>query len=119
MHCFTDAPELAASLLSHFPNLFIGITGVITYSSNTNTTEAVRATPLERLLLETDSPFMTPNNVQKAIKSLGGKSTRLPVCRSGMIPWTAEWVANVKGENVEKVLDVTRENAKRMYGIDV
>jgi len=70
-------------------------------------------------LLETDSPFMTPNNVQKAIKGLGGKSTRLNVCWSGMIPWTAEWVANIKGVNVESVLDVTRTNAERMYGITV
>jgi Tat protein secretion system quality control protein TatD with DNase activity len=36
-----------------------------------------------------------------------------------MIPWVAEWVANIKNESVEKVLDVTRENAKRMYGITV
>jgi TatD DNase family protein len=119
IHCFTDTPTLAASLISHFPNLFIGITGVITYSSNLNTTEVVKETPLERLLLETDSPFMTPNNVQKTIKAEGGKSTRLPVCWSGMIPWTAEWVANIKGESVEKVLEVTRENAQRMYGITV
>ena len=62
---------------------------------------------------------MTPNNVQKTIKTFGGKSTRLPVCSSGMIPWTAEWVANIKGESVEKVLEVTRENAMRMYGITV
>jgi TatD DNase family protein len=73
---------------------------------------------LERLLLETDSPFMTPNNVIKTIKSSGGKSTRLPVCWSAMIPWTAEWVANIKNESVERVLEVTRENAKRMYGIE-
>jgi len=62
---------------------------------------------------------MTPNNVQKAIKSFGGKSTRLPVCWSGMIPWTAEWVADIKGVSVEKVLEVTRENAMRMYDITV
>jgi Tat protein secretion system quality control protein TatD with DNase activity len=60
---------------------------------------------------------MTPNTVQKTIKSMGAKSARLNVCWSGMIPWVAEWVANIKNETVEKVLDVTRENAKRMYGI--
>ena len=36
-----------------------------------------------------------------------------------MIPWTAEWVADIKGVSVEKVLEVTRENAERMYGISV
>jgi Tat protein secretion system quality control protein TatD with DNase activity len=36
-----------------------------------------------------------------------------------MIPWTAEWVANIKGASVEKVLGVTKENAQRMYGIKV
>src|SRR5271154_5804691 len=97
VHCFTDTLALASSLLSHFPNLYIGITGVITYASNLNTTEVVKATPLERLLLETDSPFMIPNNVQKGIKSMGGKSTRLPVCWSGMIPYTADYVADIKG----------------------
>lgn len=119
IHCFTDTPALAASLLSHFPNLYIGVTGVITYSSNVNTAEAVKAAPLERLLLETDSPFMTPNNAQKAVKELTGKSSRIPVCWSALIPWTAEWVANIKEVSVEKVLEVTTENAKRMYGITV
>ena len=119
VHCFTDTPELASSLLNHFPNLFIGITGVITYASNTNTTEVVKNTPLDRLLLETDSPYMTPNTVQKAIKAARAKSTRIPVCWSGMIPWTAEYIANVKGITVEEVLRVTTENAKRMYGIIV
>ena len=79
----------------------------------------VQNTPLERLLLETDSPFMTPNNVLKTIKTLGAKSTRLPVCWSGMIPWTAEWIADIKGESVENVLKVTTENAKKMYGIEI
>lgn len=40
VHCFTDSPEVATKLLDHFPNLYIGITGVITYSSNVNTSRA-------------------------------------------------------------------------------
>lgn len=40
VHCFTDSPEVATKLLDHFPNLYIGITGVITYSSNLNTSRA-------------------------------------------------------------------------------
>jgi len=62
---------------------------------------------------------MTPNSVQKTIKAKGGRSTRVPVCWSGLIPWTGEWVAGIKGVEVEEVLRVTMENAKRMYGIEV
>lgn len=43
VHCFTDSPELAHKLLSHFENCFIGITGVVTYSSNENTSSALRS----------------------------------------------------------------------------
>ncbi|EDR07031.1 uncharacterized protein LACBIDRAFT_328304 [Laccaria bicolor S238N-H82] len=66
VHCFSDSPEFAARLLAHFPNFYIGITGVITYSSNTNTSAVISqmssASPSEplRILLETDAPFMTP-----------------------------------------------------------
>lgn len=62
---------------------------------------------------------MTPNTVQKHVKSAGAKSTRIPVCWSGMIPWTAEYIANIKEVSIEEVLKVTSENAKRMYGIEM
>ncbi|KAL0948750.1 hypothetical protein HGRIS_008883 [Hohenbuehelia grisea] len=42
IHCFTDTPEFAQRLLDHFPNLYIGITGVITYSSNLNTSATIK-----------------------------------------------------------------------------
>ncbi|KAF9033562.1 hypothetical protein BJ165DRAFT_1515121 [Panaeolus papilionaceus] len=42
VHCFSDSPEFAQRLLEHFPNLYIGITGIITYSSNVNTATAIR-----------------------------------------------------------------------------
>jgi TatD DNase family protein len=157
IHCFTDNPQLAKNLLDHFPNLYIGITGVITYSTNTNTSDVIThliqsaqsssnsantdtpntdsqnaRSPL-RIVLETDSPYMTPAALNK-----GGP--RLPFSHSAMIPWTAHFVAQTAnaaagatgaegtegmGEDgadesgewtVEKVLQASRENAKRVYG---
>lgn len=131
---YTDSPECAASLLSHFPNLFIGITGVVTYSTNVNTPQVIRdlgatCSPSNpaglRILLETDAPFMPPANM--ANKQLGMTSKqRFPFAHGGVLPWTAEFVKRVlnegKGEDEDKwttagVLRQARENARLCYGV--
>lgn len=121
IHCFTDAPDFAQRLLDHFPNLCIGITGVITYSSNENTSDVIRrmSTSSEqplRILLETDAPFMTPGNLYKSLPLLKGK---LPLCHTAMIPWTAEFVATITGGrwDADEVMKESRENARRIYGV--
>ncbi|KAI3610521.1 hypothetical protein WG66_006944 [Moniliophthora roreri] len=128
IHCFTDTPEFAQRLLDHFPNLYIGITGVITYSTNLNTAEAVRQMGPHslRIVLETDAPYMVPSNIYSSLPSLSG--ARLPLSHSAMIPWTTDFVSDIlngKAEggdaasacNSETVLKVGRENARKMYGI--
>lgn len=76
-----------------------------------------------RILLETDAPFMTPSNIYSALKDCKG---RLPLSHSAMIPWTAEFTADVANErgaageahwDAERILRVGRENARRMYGV--
>ncbi|KAM0754802.1 Metallo-dependent hydrolase [Meredithblackwellia eburnea MCA 4105] len=144
IHCFTDSPELAIKLLNHFPNLYIGITGVITYSSNHNTSQVIRnfsaagttlappanpsdftSSPL-RIVLETDAPYMVPS-ILPPPSELGMKGgQKMPFCHSGMLPWTAQFVAKVlnegRGEDDAKwtttdVLKVARENARKVYGV--
>ncbi|GAA5898454.1 hypothetical protein JCM8208_006987 [Rhodotorula glutinis] len=131
---YTDSPECAASLLDHFPNLFIGITGVITYSTNSNTPQVVRnlgasCSPSDpsglRILFETDAPFMPPANMVN--KQLGMTSKqRFPFAHGGVLPWTAEFVVKVlnegKGDGDDRwttvgVLKQARENARRCYGV--
>ncbi|KZT40964.1 Metallo-dependent hydrolase [Sistotremastrum suecicum HHB10207 ss-3] len=122
VHCFTDSPELATSLLDHFPNLYIGITGVITYATNFNTSAVIRhlaadpSKPL-RILLETDAPYMTPSNLYPSLSS--EVKGRLPFCHTAMIPWTAEFVAGVAGDawDTERVMRESRKNARDMYGV--
>jgi len=125
VHCFTDTLALATKLLDHFPNLFIGITGVITYSTNENTSAVIRhlaqsgaASQSLRIVLETDAPYMAPATLTSQTLSLKS-GQKLPFSHSGMIPWTAEFVAKVAGGDwdTEKVLKVANENAKFLYGV--
>ncbi|GLB38852.1 putative tatD related DNase [Lyophyllum shimeji] len=111
IHCFTDSPAFAARLLAHFPNLYIGITGVITYTTNPNTSGVIRnlvsspssrgptsepqSQPHLRILLETDAPYMVPANLYDSLLEMKGK---LPLCHSAMVPWTAAFVARVARE---------------------
>ncbi|KAG5640663.1 hypothetical protein DXG03_007600 [Asterophora parasitica] len=115
IHCFTDSPAFAQRLLDWFPNLYIGITGVITYATNRDTSAVIRnmvSSPSPspgnpdanlRILLETDAPYMIPSNLYASITSLADvpglkKGAKLPVCHSAMLPWTAEFVAGVANE---------------------
>ncbi|KAF8994504.1 hypothetical protein BDQ17DRAFT_1392418 [Cyathus striatus] len=123
IHCFTDTPEFAQRLLDHFPNLYIGITGVITYATNANTVQVIKNivssspdAPL-RILLETDAPYMVPANLYDQLPELKGK--KLPLCHTGMVPWTAKFVADAAGEgwDAERVMKIAEENARFVYGV--
>lgn len=95
---------------------------MITYSTNTDTSAVVRqmseAKPNEplRILLETDAPYMVPANIYDTLTAVKG---RLPICHTAMIPWTADFVANVAGEgwDADRVMKEARDNARRVYGV--
>jgi len=122
IHCFTDSPEFAQRMLDHYPNLYIGVTGVITYSSNVNTSNVIRSMaskpdPL-RIVLETDAPYMVPANIYDTLRPAGLKG-KLPLSHTAMIPWTADFVAGVAGElwNSARVMRDAREAARAVYGV--
>lgn len=123
VHCFTDSPEFAQRLLDHFTNLYIGITGVISYATNLNTAVLVRHMAASaagsdglRILLETDAPFMVPSNIYESLPELKG---RLPLCHTAMIPWVADFTAGVVGGTSQgvDVMQRANQNAQFVYGI--
>jgi len=69
-----------------------------------------------RILLETDAPYMVPANLYTTLTALKGK---LPLCHSAMIPWTADFIAEIAGDgwDSQKILHLARENARKVYGI--
>lgn len=105
VHCFTSSRALAESLLADFSNLCIGFTGIVTFKNSGDLRETARLVPLDRMLVETDGPYLAP------------EPFRGQPAHSGHIPLILEKLAGIKEAPVEEVAAVTTANAKRLYGI--
>ena len=103
LHCFSGSPETAAEVLKL--GMYIGLGGALTFKNARKSVEVAQMLPLDRLLLETDCPYMAPVPMR-------GKRNN-----SGYIPFIAEKVAEIKGIDPQSVLDVTTENTKRLFNI--
>ncbi len=103
VHCFSGSKETAKELIDM--GLYISFTGVITFPNSKNAREALMVVPNDRLLLETDCPYMAP------------VPNRGKVCTSDMIAFTAEKIAELKGLETSNVLDMCCENSKRLFNI--
>ena len=105
VHCFSGSAEFAREILRL--DLYIGFTGVITFKNARKTVEALAAVPLDRLLMETDCPWMAP-------EPLRGRHSN-----SAMILHTAQRAAQVKGVSLDELLSATCENACRLFSIQL
>lgn len=103
MHCFSGDLAFARQCLEQ--GLYISIPGTVTYPSNDQLREVVQNVPLERLLLETDCPYLSP--VPHRGKRNEPSYTRI----------TAETVASLKGLTIEDVGRITTMNAGQLFGI--
>lgn len=104
LHCFSGSRELGQQYVKLGATL--SIAGPVTYKNNRKTTEVVEAIPLEYLLVETDSPYLTPVPFR-------GKKNKPPY-----VEHTARRVALIKGVEYEEVAKVTLENAKVFFNIN-
>ncbi len=101
VHCFSGSVEMARELLKL--GLYIGIGGVVTFKNARKTVEVAAEIPLDRLLLETDAPYLAP------VPLRGHR------CDSAMIRHTAEVIAALRGISVDELLHITADNARRLY----
>lgn len=101
-HCFSGNEEQARSLLS-FEGFYIGVGGAVTYKKSDLPQVLRAAVPLERLVLETDSPYLAP------VPRRGRRN------ESSYIPYIADFLALVYGCSVEEIARVTTENARRLF----
>lgn len=103
MHCFSGSAEVAKEVLRL--GMYIGFTGVITFKNARRAVEAAAEIPLDRLLVETDCPYMAPEPFR-------GKR-----CDSTMLTRMIEKLAEIKGVNPQQFADQTFQNACEVYRI--
>lgn len=103
-HCFGGSPETAKEVLRM--GHFISFTGVITFKNAKKAVAAAQVVPLDRLMIETDSPYMAPEPYR------GKRNSSLYVYRM------AEKLAEIKGVSAEEMARITLENGKRFFGIE-
>lgn len=103
LHCFSGSVEMSREIVKL--GMYIGIGGTVTFKNARKTVDVVRETPLERIVLETDCPYLAP------VPNRGKRND------SSMIRYTAERVAEIKGVDLNEVLATTKKNAETVYNI--
>ncbi len=101
IHCFSYSKEIAEQFLSM--GYYIGVGGVITFKNAKKLKEVVEFTPLSSIVLETDSPYLSPEPYR------GKRNSSL------YLPYVAEEIARIKGIDMETVYQTTYENARNLY----
>ena len=101
IHCYSYSADMALEYIKM--GFYIGVGGVVTFKNGKKLKETVEAIPLEKIVLETDCPYLSPEpNRGKRNSSLN-------------LPYIAQEIANIKNLTYEEVVDVTLNNAKRLY----
>ncbi len=101
IHCFSYSPQTAEEYIKM--GYYIGIGGVVTFKNAKKLKETVEKIPLDKILLETDCPYMAPEPYR-------GKRNS-----SVYLPYIAAAIAQIKGVTEQEVIRVTEQNALRMY----
>ena len=103
-HCFSGSKEMALWLVER--GWYIGFTGVLTFKNARRAVEAAQALPLDRILIETDCPYMAPEPYR------GRRND------SRYVPLVAAKLAQLRGLTQEEAGRITAENAMRLFGIE-
>lgn len=103
VHCFSGSAETAKEVISL--GMYISFTGVLTFKNAKKALKALAEVPADRLMLETDCPFMAP------------EPFRGQRCDSSMIAQTAAKAAEIKSMKVQEILDITCRNAHKFFDI--
>lgn len=103
VHCYSGSVEMAEEIIKL--GMYIGVGGVVTFNNAKKLPDVVKIIPDELLLVETDCPYLAPVPYR-------GK-----LCHSGMIKYTAQKIAEIRGTTPEKILNLTAQNAKKLFNL--
>ena len=102
-HCYSGSADMAKELLKR--GWYLGFDGPVTYKNARKTIEVLEVCPLDRVLIETDSPYMSP------VPLRGKRNDSRNLCHM------VDKIAEIKGESSEKVAEITLDNGKRLFNI--
>ncbi|OOB80210.1 MAG: hydrolase TatD [Epulopiscium sp. Nuni2H_MBin003] len=103
VHCFSGSKELANEYIKR--GLYIGIGGALTFKNARKSVEVVQQIPIEKILIETDAPYLSP------VPNRGKRNDSLNLI------YVIEKIAEIKNMTQEEVAEITCENARRLYRI--
>jgi TatD DNase family protein len=106
LHCYSEDQAYAEKVLENHDNLYFSFAGNVTYKNARNLHETVRFLPLDRIVIESESPFMVPAQYR-------GKRNK-PI----YLPSTAEFITELREEPEEEVIESLYLNACRLFGLD-
>ncbi len=101
IHCFSYSKEMAEEYLKL--GFYIGVGGVVTFNNAKKLKEAVEFLPMDKILLETDSPYLSP------VPNRGKRNSSLN------LPYIARQIAELKGISYEQVVEITNRNARKLF----
>ena len=101
MHCFSYSAEIAKEIVKL--GMYISFTGVLTFKNAKKAAEACSVVPIERLLLETDCPYMAP------------EPHRGERCDSSMIAFTAAKMGEIKGVSADEMIEIANKNGRELF----
>ncbi|HYM17926.1 MAG TPA: TatD family hydrolase [Micropepsaceae bacterium] len=101
IHCFTGTPRLASAALEL--GLYISVSGIATFKKSEDLRATIKSVPLDRLLVETDAPYLAPQPVR-------GKRNE-----PAFVVHTAAMLADLKGVNADELADITTSNFFRLF----
>lgn len=104
IHCYSYSPEMAKEYVRM--GFYIGVGGVVTFKNAKKLKRTVEEIPLERIVLETDCPYMAPEPCRGARND------------SSMLRYVAEKIAGLKGITPEEVIRITTQNAAKLYHLE-
>ncbi len=103
IHSFSATEKELADILQR--GLYVGLNGIMTFTKKPEQLAAAKAAPLDRLLLETDAPFLTPSPYRDTI------------CTPKHLRRTAEFLSELRGETLERLAATTTANARKLFGL--
>lgn len=103
LHCFTESWEMAQAAIEL--GMYISISGIVTFKTATELQEVVKKIPLDKLLIETDSPWLAPVPYR-------GKPNQ-----PGFVREVGEFIAKLKGVDVEELAKITTDNFYKLFDI--